>query len=219
MTARFVFAPSARAWGWCTPIYIVAALVVAAQAAGPVRAQDRELLNSERIAASLGSYGVEVLAQDAQVRVSNLFSGTQAERICRTFAVVRYPRRVDPAITSEHAQIVAGGSIGAVFSAHGWQVRKTHLHYGERAAPAQLAALMHIDVGTLLAEHVYALDLVKDGRTIEYATLAEIHHPDYLLPEELAAIYGPADNGRRREVVAALLELVTEKGTDSFSGR
>ena len=31
--------------------------------------------------------------------------------------------------------------------------------------------------------------------------------------------YRPADNGDRREVVAALLELVTEKGTDSFSGR
>ena len=39
---------------------------------------------------------------------------------------------------------------------------------------------MRIAAGTPLAEHVYVLDVVKDGRAIEYATLVEIHHPDYL---------------------------------------
>jgi hypothetical protein len=78
----------ARALDWRTPLYI-AALLLAAQGAA-ARAQDRELLNSERIAAAFGSYGVEVVEQDSQVRVSNLFSGAGAGRVCRTFAVVRF---------------------------------------------------------------------------------------------------------------------------------
>jgi hypothetical protein len=200
----------ARALGWRTPLYI-AALMLAAQGAAAVRAQDRELLNSERIAAAFGSYGVEIVEQDAQVRVSNLFSGVGAGRICRTFAVVRYALQIDPAIAREHAQIVSGGSIGAVFAAQGWEVRKTHLRYGERAAPAKLAALMRVDVGTSLAEHVYALDVVKDGRAVEYATLVEIHHPEYLAPADLAAIYGPAKDVDRRDLVERLLEIASQR--------
>jgi hypothetical protein len=185
--------------------------LLAAHAAASAGAQDRELLNSERIAAAFGSYGVEVLEQDTQLRASSLFSGVGAGRICRTFALVRYAPRIDPAIGREHAQIVAGGSIGAVFTAEGWEVRKTHLRYGERAAPAKLAALMRIDVGTPLAEHVYALDVVKDGRTIEYAALVEIHHPDYLASMDLATIYGPANDVGRRELVDGLLEIASQR--------
>ena len=145
-------------------------------------------MNSERIAAAFGTYGVEVLEQDEQVRVSNLFSGAGADKTCRTFAIVRYAPRIDAAVRAEHAEIVAGGSIGAVFAAHGWEVRKTHLGYSERPASARLASLMRVDVGTPLAEHVYVLDVVKDGRKIEYAALAEIHHPDYLDLADLPVI-------------------------------
>jgi hypothetical protein len=168
--------------------------------AAPALAQGpgRELLNSERIAAAFGSYGVEVLEQDDQVRVSNLFSLAAGEKTCRTFAVVRHAPRLDPIVGLEHAAIVAGGSIGAVFAAHGWEVRKTHLSYAERSASPRLASLMRIDVDTPLAEHVYLLDVVKDGRTVEYAALIEIHHPDYLDVEDLAEIYGPVDEGHRQ---------------------
>jgi hypothetical protein len=123
---------------------------------------------------------------------------------------VRYSL-VDPVIAREHAAIVAGGSIGAVFAEHGWEVRKTHLRYGERAAPASVAALMSVAAGTPLAEHVYVLDVKKDGRTIEYATLIEIHHPDYLVLADLARIYGPADAGNRGDLVAASLEIAAER--------
>lgn len=171
----------------------------------------RELLNSERIAAKFGSYGVEVLQQDEAVRVSNLFSQSDDAHICRTFAIVRYASRVDPALSREHAAIVAGGSIGAVFAAQGWEVRKTHLRYGERNASAKLADLMHVEVGTPLAEHVYVLDVVKDGRVFEYAALVEIHHPAYLSVAELGEIYGPADDTARRELVATLLGTADER--------
>lgn len=189
----------------------IAAIALASQLHAPAQTPARELLNSERIAAAFGSYGVEVLEQDETVRVSNLFSGKGEERVTRTFAVVRYAPQIDPAVSQEHAAIVAGGSIGAVFAAKGWEVRKTHLHYGDRPATAKLASLMRVAVGAPLAEHFYVLDVVKDGRAIEYAALVEIHHPDYLGLPALAAIYGqPTDEGRR-ELVTALQATAAER--------
>ena len=194
---------------WWTHLYIAAvALALAGQAPG--QPAGRELLNSERIAAAFGSYGVEVLEQDEQVRVTNLFSGAGQDKTCRTFAIVRYPPHLDGAVSAEHEEIVAGGSIGAVFAAHGWQVRKTHLSYAERPASPRLAQLMRVAVGTTLAEHIYVLDVVKDGRAIEYAVLAEIHHPDYLAVADLARIYGPVDDGRK-ELVTQLRATVAER--------
>ena len=167
-------------------------------------------LNSERIAAAFGSYGVEVLEQDEQVPRLEPLQGPGRTWTCRTFAIVRYPPHLEGAVSAEHAEIVAGGSIGAVFAAHGWQVRKTHLSYAERPASARLAELMRVAVGTTLAEHIYELDVVKDGRSIEYAALAEIHHPDYLSLADLARIYGPLDDGRK-ELVAQLRATVAER--------
>jgi hypothetical protein len=193
-------------WGWLTHLFI-AVIATTGHAQPPAQ----EVLNSERIAAKFGSYGIEVLEQDADFRVSNLYSTDAGATTCRTFAIVRYPQRIDPAFRAEHAAILAGGSVGAVFAAQGWQVRKTHLSYGERAASPKLAQLMGIAAGTPLAEHVYVLDVVRDGRTLEYAALAEIHHPAYLTIGALAAIYGPADEGDRHEIVQALLTVAGER--------
>jgi hypothetical protein len=182
-------------------------------AAVPVWAQPpgREPLNSERIAAAFGSYGVEVLAQDDALRITNLYSGEADMATCRTFAIVRYPPTVNSLVASEHAAIVAGGSIGAVFAERGWVVRKTHLHYGEVEASARLAELMRIAPGTRLAEHVYVLDVAKGDRSVEYAALVEIHHPDYLRAADLASIYGPADPATRPTLVATLLGVARER--------
>ena len=88
------------------------------QAAAPGQPAGRELLNSERIAAAFGSYGVEVLEQDEQVRVSNLYSGAAGRQDLpdvRDRALSAAPSI--PRVSAEHAAIVAGGSIGAVFAA------------------------------------------------------------------------------------------------------
>jgi hypothetical protein len=194
---------------WRTHLYI-AAIAVLGQASSFGQSPARELLNSERIAARFGHYAVEVLEQDAEVRVSNLYSAESNARTCRTFAIVRFATTIDPAIRAEHAEIVAGGSIGAVFAAAGWEVRKTHLSYGQQAATALLASLMRIDPGTPLAEHAYVLDVVKAGRAIEYAALLEIHHPDYLGLDDLTEIYGPAEGGRG-ELVERLRATAAER--------
>jgi hypothetical protein len=167
---------------------------------------ERELLNSERIEAKFGSYGIELVEKTESRRVSNLYSVAGGQRICRTFAIVSYPRLIDPRVSKEHAAIVAGGSIGAVFVAAGWEVRKTHLSYREVPASPGLASLMHIEVGAPLAMDIYVLAVTKGRETIEYATLVEIHHPDYLTSADLPAIYGPVDDSRPDLVLEAFNE-------------
>jgi hypothetical protein len=174
------------------------------------RSSTRQLLNSERIAARFGNYGIEVLASDARERVSNLYSEANGERTCRTFAVVRYPAVIDAALAAEHDEIARGGSIGAVFAAHGWQVVKTNLRYFELDAPERVAHLMHVATGTRLAAHAYELDVAKDGRTLQYALLVEIHHPEYLKRADLDAIYGPADATSRGAAVDDLLSAALD---------
>lgn len=190
-------------------ISALGALDAAAQAteAAPSRVESssRQLLNSERIAARFGNYGIEVLASDPRERVSNLYSEANGERTCRTFAVVRYPAAVDPALAAEHDEIVRGGSIGAVFAAHGWQVQKTNLRYFEIGAPGRVAGLMRVAAGTRLAAHAYELDVAKAGRMFQYALLVEIHHPDYLKRDDLQTIYGPTDPSDHEAVVAELI--------------
>lgn len=176
-----------------------------AHAQRAAEAPARELLNSERIEQTFGSYGVQVLTGDAHVRVSNLYSGDAESRTCRTFAVVRYPDRVDPAFTAEHAEILRGGSIGAVFAAHGWRVLKTHLAMQEVTASPRVAALMRVDEGRPLALHAYVLEIAKDGTTFPYASLVEIHHPDYLSVADLQRIYGPPSAAGREALLHELL--------------
>jgi len=65
-------------------------------------AELRPLLNSERIAMEFGSYGIDVLENDARVRVSNLYSVHQGTKICRTFAVVQFPELIENAYSVEH---------------------------------------------------------------------------------------------------------------------
>ncbi len=49
---------------------------------------------------------------------------------------------------------------------------------------------MHLDESTELGVHAYRLVLNKDDQTIEYATIAETHHPNYLTVQELRNLYG-----------------------------
>ncbi len=183
---------------------LAAACVLAALAAAG-QPPTRELLNSERIQQAFGSYGVEVLANDTRARVTNLYSTEAGSKTCRTFAVVRFPAVIDAAVATEHATITNGGSIGAVFAANGWRVLKTHLAFRELEATPRLASLMHVAVGTRLVEHAYVLDVARDGKTVEYAALVEIHHPNYLKREDLERIYGAADVGSRQGVLDDLL--------------
>lgn len=155
-------------------------------------AQD-SILNSERIVKTFGSFGVDVIRSDDGGRVSSLYSGTGGDKVTRTFAVVEFSGPVRRVFASEHARVLSGQSLGAVFKSSGWQIQKVNMFIGEMEIPEKyvlLSELMKIDLPAFLAAHVYELVVRKDGRSYDYARIVELHHPEYLTAEDLREIYG-----------------------------
>jgi hypothetical protein len=164
----------------------VLAAVISACAAEPV------LLNSERIEKRFGSYSMDVLASKAGLRRSSLFSVNDGQRVCRTYAVVQFADPLGEHCSDAHAKVLAGNSIGAIFRSHGWNVHKQTLHIGSLELPPGnqvICRLMQIDAPCKLALHVYQLLLAKDAQVLEYATIIETHHPDYLTESDLYELY------------------------------
>jgi hypothetical protein len=156
-------------------------------------ATQQQPLNSERIAESFGSYGVDVVQANGEGRVSSLYSLSGDDKITRTFAVVKFSGPARRAFASEHSQVVAGQSLGAVFKSAGWEIEKVSFFVGEMEIPRKyglLSDLMQIDLPKFLAAHVYQFVIRKDDRSYNYATIVELHHPDYLSAEDLEALYG-----------------------------
>jgi hypothetical protein len=155
-------------------------------------AHESERLNSERIADRFGSYGIDVVSSEPGLRRSNLYSSENGVRTCRTYAVVRFVDEPNALIDTEHAQILAGKSIGAIFKASGWAILKETLHVGtvKLDDPTHpVATLMRLELSADVAMHVYRLLLKKSDQAIEYATLIELHHPDYLGASDLLNLY------------------------------
>jgi hypothetical protein len=155
-------------------------------------AHESERLNSERISDRFGSYGIDVVSSEPGLRRSNLYSSEDGVRTCRTYAVVRFVDEPDALIDAEHAQILAGKSIGAIFKASGWAILKETLHIGAVTvddASHPVATLMGLEGRAVVAMHVYRLVLQKNEQAIDYATLIELHHPDYLDPSDLLDLY------------------------------
>lgn len=150
-------------------------------------------LNSEGIAQTFGSYGVDVIRNDEHGRVASLYSGSGADKVTRTFAVVKFNGRVRPAFAEEHARVQSGQSLGAVFKAAGWEIEKHNIFIGELEVPVKcslLSDLMHIKLPATLATHVYLFVIRKNERSYSYATITELHHPDYLSVDDLRKSYG-----------------------------
>jgi hypothetical protein len=182
-------------------------------------AAETSSLNSERIARKFGNYGLEVIENTDNIRVSNLYSRDANGRICRTFAVVGISREIDPSFAGEHAQILEGASIGAVFKRNGWYIEKRHQYIGEMTIGKQatrLSRVMRLKPPTTVAVHNYMLTVSKDGSAFDYAIITEVHHPDYLTISTLWAIYGSEFSGdKNRKDTRQILELVRSKFRDS----
>ena len=171
------------------PLSVVAAAISAC-------AIEPELLNSERIAERFGNCGIELLGSEPALRRSNLYSTNNGERTCRTYAVVRFDEESNAQIDAEHAQVLAGNSIGAIFKASGWSIHKETLHGGTATLDVpgtSVATLMRLEAGAEVAMHVYRLLLEKDGQAIVYGTIIELHHPEYLKERDLRRLYAFED--------------------------
>jgi hypothetical protein len=188
-------------------IGLVSPLYLSAQ---DVPSVERELLNSERIEQTFGSYDLDLLTSTPTLRVSNLFSTHDGRETCRTFAIAVFPARVDRAIATQHAQILAGGSIGSTFVAGGWRVVKTHRYVGEIDSTPKLESLMGI-APRRLTVHVYTLGVSDGEREIDYASMTEIHHPDYLRADGLREIYGIVGMSEADSAIEQNLVIMAEQ--------
>ncbi len=187
-----------------TPAVLAAALSACAT--------ETVLLNSERIEQQFGSYGIDVLASEAGLRRSSLYSIENGERVCRTYAIVRFTEELDSSYSPEHAKVLAGNSLGEVFKSQGWSIHKQNLHIGSFEvdhSTSEISRLMQLTENQALALHVYQLLLAKGDQVFEYATIVEAHHPDYLLESELLEIYRYDESETlSAEALAELVALV-----------
>ena len=155
-------------------------------------ATESVILNSERIEQRFGSYGIEVLASEAGLRRSNLFSYDGDTATCRTYAIVEFVEQLDDRYDEAHARVLAGDSIGATFRDDGWDLQKHTLFVGVARlpeGPSEVRRLMRLTGAHDLALHVYQLVLVRGDMELEYATILEAHHPEYLTKKDLEAIF------------------------------
>lgn len=179
------------------------------------------VLNSEKISERFGSYYIDVLASDQRIRVSSLYSLHGSQKITRTFCVVHCPALVHPLFAKEHAEIVAGQSIGAVFRRNGWHIAKHTVYFGEIEASADFAPVYDLMDGiapTALAIHVYVMLVEKAGRRFRYAMLAEVHHPAYLNVEDLKATYCDDVVARQSGHIQKMVDLVKDRMRSAPAG-
>ncbi len=158
----------------------------------------RPALNSERIRQTFSNYGVTVLFNDESRRVSSLYSTDGDVRTTRTYAVVEFADPATSALAAQHALVESGASIGEVFRDAGWSIEKRHLFIGAIEVPAaytEIAGLMRVSLPQNLAVDVYYFTVNKGKRIYDYATITEIHHPDYLSAADLKDIYGAVSTG------------------------
>ncbi len=155
-------------------------------------ATESVILNSERIEKRFGGYGIDVLASEAGLRRSSLFSLDGDTATCRTYAVVQFAEQPDDRYDDAHSRVLAGNSIGETFREDGWGIRKSTIFVGNTRLPdrpTEIAALMRLTGAHDLALHVYQLVLVREEIALEYATILEVHHPEYLTVAELRELF------------------------------
>ena len=160
-------------------------------------ATESVLLNSKRIEQRFGSYGIEVLASEAGLRRSGLLSYDGDTATCRTYAVVQFSDQLDERYDDAHSRVLAGDSIGATFKEDGWDIRKHTLYIGTvrlPGAPTEVGRLMRLTGAHDLALHVYQLVIARDDIELEYATIMEAHHPEYLVEADLLETFDYDDS-------------------------
>ncbi len=176
----------------------------------------RSMLNSERIAYFFGSYGIELfpsLPEPMQkLRLSNLHSGAGESKIMRTLGIVKFLDLTHPEIQKAHKLVLDGGSIGAVFKNHGFQVIKSSFCFIETKLSPVVMKMMKVDVA-LAAVYAYELRLAKPGeKEVPYAHMIEVYSPDFLDTRSLTELY----TNEQKSLQGLLQTKEREKETQEF---
>jgi hypothetical protein len=165
----------------------------------PGYAELRPLLNSQRIESCFGSYGVEVLKQEGNLRIVSLYSQDGQGRFTRTLAISEFADDLPLDLQPAYQAIREGASMGATLQAAGWNVEKRDRYLGQLPASGVAACLSGWAQPTTeasaaqaeLAVQVYDLYVYRGDESVRFALLAEIHDPGYLDLHDLRALAEP----------------------------
>ena len=203
---------------------LIAALLVLASAilgfgeesSSSVRTVGKSMLNSERIEAKFGSYGIKVL-EHTPLRVSMLYSSHGQKEVCRTLAIVSFTEPVPKVLEPSMTEIKAGASLGATLKEAGWKIGKQFLHVGTISCGPRFLKLAQIEQAHELAISIYRLTASREGMNHDVATVVEIHHPDYLTPAQLRELVPSPVLNEDNELVARMLEVAASEMRDGHS--
>ena len=182
----------------------------------PAYAEMQALLNSQRIKSCFGSYGVEVLQQDGNIRISSLYSLEGEQKITRTLAISEFSQDLPDSLQAAYETIRAGASMGSSLESAGWRVEKRHRYFGEVPASVAFQCMAALQAGeqySTLAVQVYDLYAVREEQDYRFALLAELHDPRYLTLQDLQEIYPELINSLTTldSDSSGLLQLVDER--------
>lgn len=203
----------ARAVKWCRALTLLPLTLLINLG---LEAQEDTQLNSDQIKQKFGSYGVEVLAQTEAMRVANLYSEHDGERVCRTLAVTRFSEPTPSALEKADKLIRAGESIGLTLRSQGWSIeKKVAAQCAISPGSAFLALSGNAPIGGALSVRVYSLTTTSGDIRADYAAIAEAYHPDHITLEAVEPCKDDiwqALTLLESEALSALLEWV---GADS----
>ena len=183
LTSRNLLGGSSNArvvkWSWTFFVLLLPSVINFG-----LKAQENSELNSDQITQKFGSYGVEVLAQTPAMRVANLYSKHDGEKICRTLAVTRFNEPTPPALKEADSLIRSGESIGLTLRSQGWAIEKNvAAQCSIPPGPAFQALAGNAQFRDVLSVRVYTLTANDGEQHTDYAAIAEAYHPDHIILE------------------------------------
>jgi len=157
-------------------------------------------LNSQNIEARYGSYEIDLVEPGPLIRRAVMSSVDKGVRTCRTFALTEFIGRGEPEGSAARERILSGASIGATLLSEGWKLSKQTIHLGSVAVNEpthRLLALMRLQAPQTLALHVYQMHIGRAHPDVEYATIGELHHPDYFTLDALRKTFSAPEKRQR----------------------
>ena len=177
------------------------------------------ILNSERIQMKFGSYGLDILYSDHDIRVSYLYSldsSNHKKKIYQTFAIVKFNEsKIDQ---ETQKRIDNGASIGATLKESGWSINKINLDIARiNSGEYPLFKTSEISESLpILAAHFYKLEITKEDKSFDYAEILEIHNSDYLNYDELIKIFPLTNSDESHKRLKSVLKGVFTKSNVLF---
>jgi hypothetical protein len=72
---------------------------------------------------------------------------------------------------------------------------------------------MRLTAPQALALHVYEMSIERDAESLDYATISELHHPEYLTEDDLRRLFEvDADSAASEQHVDAIVDAFRARG-------